>query len=271
LIPPLDLPGKESAMAGNLWISSGPRYPLPPDLVLGLALAILRVKSRSFQADARACTSRLRPPLFVLGREHLSAGGPGLITVNHYSSAGFKAWWMTLAISAVLPSPVHWIITNAWTSSSQLYSRTVTPLSRWLFRRVADVYGFTNMPPMPPAPSEAAQRAAAVRRVIRLARSQPGSLIGLSPEGADAQGGVLQPPPPGVGRFIRHLARLGYPILPVGIYENDGRLCLHFGPAYHLSDLVDQSPAELDRSVGCIAMERIALLLPERLRGAFGG
>jgi hypothetical protein len=76
------------------------------------------------------------------------------LTINHYARPGFHAWWLALALSAVVPTDVHWIMTAAWTYSDGFRARTVTPLSRWLFGRIAQVYGFTSMPPMPPDPKD---------------------------------------------------------------------------------------------------------------------
>jgi hypothetical protein len=232
-------------------------------------LAALRLQERSFRADARTWVEALCPPLQVWGHEHIPSSGPALLTVNHYSRPGFHAWWITLAISAAVPAEVHWVMTAAWTFTGQPIARPLTPLSRWFFRRIAFVYHFTPMPPMPPSPSETEARAQAVRRVLNYARTTAQPLIGLSPEGQDMAGGRLGWPPPGVGRFVSHLARLGYPIVPVGVYEDGDRLCLRFGPAYHLALPFQLDAAERDRRASLLVMQAIARQLPPHLHGAF--
>lgn len=211
----------------------------------------------------------LQPPLQVIGAEQFPSNGPYLLTTNHYTRPGLGAWWLALAASAALPVEVHWIVTEAWTYPDALRSRLFTPLTRWAFRRVAAVYGFTSMPPMPPRPADTLARARAVRQVLAYARRTPQAVIGLAPEGGDSPGAVLAAPPPGVGRFISHLAELGLPLLPLGVYEADGRLYLHFGPACPLELPSHVAPHELDRQVSQQVMRHIAALLPPHLRGDF--
>ena len=210
-----------------------------------------------------AVRSRLQPPLKIYGVENIPASGPCLVTTNHYTRPGLRAWWLALAISAVVPAEIHWLITSAWTYPDRLRSATITPVSRWVLTRLARVYGFTNMPPMPPDPSEVLRRAQAVRRVLKLARQSERPLIGLAPEGGDfAAPGRLAEPPPGVGRFVSHLFALGLEISPVGIFEEADCLCLRFGPRYRLKALPGLAASARDRCTSQQVMERIAELIP---------
>lgn len=245
------------------------RYPLPPQVIIPLVADLLRQKRRDFRQDARLCVSKLRPPLEVAGEGNIPLQGPYLLTVNHYSSPTFHAGWVALATSALIPDPVHWVITAAWTSPNPFYTCIITPLSRWLFRRVAQVYGFTNMPPMPPRPGEEAERAKAVLQVLSAAHKFPAVIIGLAPEGRDSPGGVLACPPPGAGRFMVQLAKIGFSILPAGIFESDGTLCLRFGPVYLLPAVRGLNPEALDRLAAGQVMRKIASLLPEHLQGVY--
>jgi hypothetical protein len=191
------------------------------------------------------------------------------VTVNHYARPGFRAWWIALGISALLPFEVHWVITAAWTYPDALRAHTLTPVTRWLLHRIAKTYGFTTMPPMPPDPSEAQARAEAVRCILGYVRRNPCSVIGLAPEGMDMTGGRLSMPPPGVGRFIAHLVELGSPLLPVGAFEEGDRFCLQFGPLYCLENPPIMNREEQDQLTSHAVMLRIARLLPRDLRGAF--
>lgn len=198
-----------------------------------LAWTVLRGGRRSFRADALAAMAGLRPPLKVIGQAQVP--GPCVITINHYTRPGFQAWWLALALSALLPVEVHWVVTAAWRYPDRLRSGTITPLSRWVIRRSSAVYGFTPMPPMPPRPDEVALRAKAVRQILRYAREAVCPVIGLAPEGGDfAPPGQVAQLPPGVGRMMLHLAHLGLAVLPVGAYETEDQFCLNFGPSYHL-------------------------------------
>jgi hypothetical protein len=125
-------------------------------------------------------------------------------------------------------------MTAAWTfPQSKWKAQVLTPVTRWVFNRLARVYGFVTMPPMPPAPDEVEARAAAVLRTIRLARrvTPQGGMVGLAPEGMDTPG-KLGGPPQGAGTFIALLVEAGLPVLPVGVTEREGRLRLSFGQLF---------------------------------------
>jgi hypothetical protein len=137
---------------------------------------------------------------------------------------------------------------------------------------MAHVYGFTSMPPMPPALQDIEERARAVRQVLEYARRVEYPVIGLAPEGRDApheQPGVLIEPPPGVGRFVLQLARLGLSISPVGVYEEAGNLCIRFGKLYELEIPQGNSAEQRDWQASQAIMLRIAALLPLELRGNY--
>jgi hypothetical protein len=128
------------------------------------------------------------------------------------------------------------------------------------------------MPPMPPSSTEVEARAQAVRRILEYARRNANPVIGLAPEGRDApidQPGVLVEPPPGLGRFVLQLTRLGMPISPVGLFEADGRLFIRFGTAYELENMAGLTSEERDRQASGEVMVRIANLLPPGLRGVY--
>ncbi len=181
------------------------------------------------------------------------------MTTNHYTRPGLRAWWLALAVSAAVPAEIHWLITSAWTYPDRLRSTTITPVSRWVLARLARIYGFTNMPPMPPDPQDVLKRAEAVRRVLKAARQSERPLIGLAPEGGDfATPGRLTDPPPGAGRFILHLCALGLEIAPVGIFEEADCLCLRFGPRYRPDALPGLPASARDRTASQQVMQRIA-------------
>ena len=249
-----------------------PTYPLPWQILPGLAADLLLGRRRSLRADAVACVARLTPSLQVLGEEFIPRGGPCLLTVNHYTRPGLPAWWLVLAASACVPAEIHWTMTSAWTYPDALRARLVTPLTRIFFQRIAKMYGFTSMPPMPPDPREVERRAKAVRQVLEYARQAESPMIGLAPEGRDApkdQPGALVEPPSGVGRFVLQLTRLGLSICPVGVFESDGRLCIRFGQAYGLEFQPGMKAEERDRLVRRQVMMRIANLLPPGLHGVY--
>lgn len=244
-------------------------YRLPLSIFPALALDLLARRRRGFKADADACLRGLRPPLRVLGEENIPALGPCVVTVNHYHRSGFSAEWLALAISACVPREMHWIMTAEWTAPGKWYEPLKGAWSRWLLNVLANVYGFTTMPPMPPRKGDVGARARSVKKVLALMRAHPDTVLGLAPEGADQIDGRLSVPPPGVGRFGLLLAGLGAEFVPVGAYEADGAFCLHFGPSYYLSLQSGSSKEEIDARAAISIMERIAVLLPEAQRGDF--
>jgi hypothetical protein len=76
-------------------------------------------------------------------------------------------------------------------------------------------------------------------------------------------------PPSGAGRFMLQLAGKGLKVIPVGVWEQDGSLCVNFGSAYTSAVPVDIPADEKDREAAKTVMEKIALLLPSHLRGEF--
>ncbi len=201
----------------------------------------------------------------------LSGDGPHsleqgvLITVNHYSAADFHAWWFVIPISAVFPAEIHWVVTAGWRDSGWL-----TPVTRWAFPRGAKLLGFSAMPPIPPDPAETEQRAMVVREVLSYTRHTHQPVVGMAPEGGDQPGGILGKLPAGVGRFIYLICQSCPSILPVGVWKAQGRIHLNFGIPYRLEISSGLAPDKLDHQVGQIVMQRIAVLLPENLRGEYG-
>ena len=245
------------------------KYPRPWNLVPGLAAAMIARRQRSFRRDAQAAVRLLQPPLRVCGQEHIPNRGPFLLTINHYGRPGFMAWWLTFALSASLPTEVHWVMTGAWVLPGHWYETLVRDLTTWLFRQIARVYGFTNMAPVAPFSNEVEDRARSVRRVLAYVRQTPQPVIGLAPEGRDFPDAVLGPSPSGLGRFVARLAPACQVILPAGVFEQGEHLCVHFGTPYRLDLPTGLSPDALDRHISQVVMRAIARLVPEHLRGEY--
>lgn len=248
-----------------------PRYSYPSRLIFSLIRDWLLLRPRHFADDARACVARLKPPLRVLGAEYIPQRGPCVLTFNHYYRPGFHAWWLALAIAAVVPADIHFVMTAELTFPGRWYARLGMLLSRFVLARAARMYDFTTMPPMPPRQREVEARAESVRKVLEVARREKGVILGLAPEGGDAPDGVLTPPASGLGRFCLLLSAAGLKYTPVGAYEEDGEFCLRFGSAYELRVPHGLSSDEKDEVAATIIMNNIAKLLPLRLQGEFRG
>ena len=247
-----------------------PSYSYPPFGFLRLAPNVFFGGHRSFRRDGQMCMERLMPPLRVLGQDNIPVGGPCLITFNHYYRPGFNAWWMALALAAAVPVDIHFTMTGELTWPGKWYAPIGQVGSRWLLHRFSRIYSFTSMPPMPPREKDVAERARSVRAALGFARQHPLAVVGLAPEGGDQPGGVLNWPASGAGRFILLLTKQGFPVQPVGVFEENGEFCLHFGPEYRLQVIETLSPDEKDHAAAQSVMSAIAVLLPARLRGEFG-
>lgn len=246
-----------------------PRYPFPWKIGFQLLRDAVLLRSRSALADSIACVGILDHQPRILNSINIPETGPCLLATNHYSRPGFHAWWIALGINAVIPVEVHWLMTAAWTFPESRLLQTFTPLTYWLFDRVARVYGFTTTAPMPPDPNQVEERARSVRKVLKFARESARPVIAIAPEGRDDPDGILGPPPAGMGRFIHQLAKHCQRIVPVGVYEDDRGLCICFGPAFELDPQPALSADLLDRRISGQVMRAIARQLPAGLRGEY--
>jgi 1-acyl-sn-glycerol-3-phosphate acyltransferase len=249
--------------------------PYPSSLVVGLFFKILfsslAGRKRSFRRDAQQVVKHFVRPVKVLGQEYIPSSGPCLLTLNHFHRPGMEGYWLAMGISALVPCDIRWIMTSAWTFTGQSRGMVMIkkPVVRWFIGRIAHLYDFLRMPPVPPDPADAQERALAVRQVIQYARQATSPVIGLAPEGGDIYNIKMGWPPPGAGRFILHLNRLGMPVVPIGINEVDGALCYRFGPAYSLEIPPDLPVQEQDTLAIRQVMGAIAALLPEEMWGDF--
>lgn len=246
-----------------------PKYSYPPGLFARVARDIVLLRTRDFHKDAQACIANLQLPLQVLGQQNIPGHGPCVLTINHYHRPGFGAQWLALAVSAIIPVHVHWVITGEFMD----WGRSLGPIgsiaSRILLKRIAYIYNFTTMPPMPPRPNDVERRAASVRAVLAYVRAAKDPVLGLAPEGYDYPLGILSRPARGVGRLGLLLSKSGMRFIPVGAYEADGMFHLHFGERYELKVSGHLSAEEKDQHAIQLIIKRIACLLPLHLRGEF--
>jgi 1-acyl-sn-glycerol-3-phosphate acyltransferase len=232
-------------------------------LIAAVAIASLSKRRRSFQHDARLWAKDLQ--VEVRSAEHLPNRGPAVVVMNHFHRPGFQAWWFALAIAAYAPLEMHWVMTAAWTDDGTPGAAWRARVSTVLLPRLAKVYGFTSMPPMPPRPHEIRARAWAVRDLLRIARTQSPPVIAIAPEGQDTPTGALMQPHPGVGRLLALLGETGATFHPVGVYETE-RLVLSCGRPFALENFPRTGR---DQAAAALVMRHIAELLPPFLQGDF--
>jgi len=182
-----------------------PQYRIPLPFLLKFIPSFILKKQRSFRADAKMVIAGVIPQPTISGFENLPNRGPLLILHNHYSRSGSFIIWAAFAISSSLSMESCWMMTRAWTAPGTWYGGIQKFLTSAVYRRIAKMYGFISMPPMPPDPRDTLERAIGVRTLMQIARRKENIAICLAPEGRDFPGGRLGWPPPGSGRLIHQL------------------------------------------------------------------
>jgi 1-acyl-sn-glycerol-3-phosphate acyltransferase len=238
---------------------SSPKYHFPFHLACGILGSLFLKTSRTLQRDATIFVRRYYSRIEIIGIENIPRSGPALVTMNHYAREGFSIVWAVLTISAKLPKNQLWLMTNTWTSRENGLDILRTIITKYLFKRIADIYGLITTPAMPPVESEIVERALSIRRVIQHVKNHPSTIVCLAPEGRDYPFSILGQPPPGTGKFVYQLANYLEKVIPVGVYEKCDKLIINFGPAYQLSKISDHDDEKISR----IVMERIRMQLPD--------
>lgn len=238
-------------------------YPFPWDLFLALARD-LPAGRRSLRADSARLLERIDPPPAVTGVERVPCTGAVVIAANHYQRRGLWIGWPGVVATVAVAGrrtediPVHWLATGGLRLFQAADRGPVVPGTRWIFRRVASIYGMTPLPPDRPV-----ARAHALRSWLR--HAEHGHVLGLFPEGLAGRHAGLRRPEQGFPRLCRILADRSVPVVPLGCYEHRRVLHLDFGQA--LPARPELSAEEQSDRI----MYAIAALLPCELRGAYGG
>ena len=244
-------------------------YRFRASLILRFIWAVLRGRTRNLAADVEASLMAARPKPQALNDQHIPAEGAFVLVANHYERPGLKVFWGGMLASHAVAHrrtsqrSLRWLMTSEW------YNFRLGPLPvpvwvlRWLFRRIAQVYGLVIVPR---AAERGVGRAAALRTILNVLRGS-GDAIGLFPE-AIGTGQLIQPMP-GVGSFLLSLSNRGIPILPVGIFEQEGGLIASFGPPFSIQVPRSVEKGERERLASEQVMVAIGRLLPRELWGVY--
>jgi len=243
---------------------SYPQYHFPNRLSIDIFYAFVFGKHRSIKQDAVRAIKGIIPPVHIIGMENIPSSGPALITMNHYARSGFSIAWSALAVAAQLSENQAWLMTSAWTKRKFGLDTICTAVSKYVFSRLAKMYGAVTTPPFPPIPDEQYERSVSIRKLFRLLRTDPASILCIAPEGQNFNEGELGIPAAGTGKLIFQLEKQLGVIIPVGIWECFGRLVINFGTAYDFDKRTFGSG--LDNEVSSLVMNKIAYLLPNKSR-----
>jgi len=246
---------------------SSPNYEFPRLPLIGFGLDLLLGRPRSFLKDSRRVMAANPYRRQAQGLENVPSEGPFVLVTNHYTRRGLRAYhfamFITTAIAQRRPlSPaICWVITSEW------YGYHVGPipipvwLIRWVFRRVAKVYGLVVMPRQA---SRGVGRAAVLRHIARIAQRES---IGLMPEAGGS--GILREPLEGSGLFLQALSERGLPLVPTGVWEEDDTLMISFGEPFALSVAKEGPRQEQDRQAREQVMVAVGRLLPPAYWGYY--
>ena len=244
-------------------------YRLRISVILRFIWAVLRGQTRILAADVEATLMAARPKPQALNEQHIPAEGAFVLVGNHYERPGLKVFWGGMLVSRTVAQrrtsreSLRWLMTSEWQNFRLGPLPVPVWVFRWLFRRIARVYGLVIIP----RPTErAVGRAAALRTILNVLRDGE-EAIGLFPEGMGT--GQLIEPMPGVGSFLLSLSSRGIPLLPVGIFEEGGRLIASFGPPFSIQVPRGVEKGERERLASQQVMVAIGRLLPRELWGAY--
>lgn len=207
------------------------RYPVPWDLVAGLAPHMARGTVQSVDEFSAAVVARMHPVPAVCGWPHLPDDPRFVIAANHFQRKGL---WILHAASVLTQivrerygpgdPPVRWIATANFPRIQFI---------RWKMRNPGDlllphVARVLQCWPVAFHGADPRFTGASLTRLLRAARhlERP---IGIFPEGVTGTADRPSPALPGAGRLLRQFAKLGIPVLPVGISEQ-GRFVIKIGP-----------------------------------------
>jgi len=244
-------------------------YRLRISVILRFIWAVLRGRTRNLAADVEATLMAARPKPQALNDQHIPTEGAFVLVGNHYERPGLKVFWGGMLVSRAVAQrrtsqeSLRWLMTSEWQNFRLGPLPVPVWVFRWLFRRIARVYGLVIIPR---AAERAVGRAAALRTILNVLRDGE-EAIGLFPEGMGT--GQLIEPMPGVGSFLLSLSNRGIPLLPVGIFEEGGRLIASFGPPFSIQVPRGVEKGERERLASQQVMVAIGRLLPRELWGVY--
>ena len=249
-----------------------------PSLVLGAAYSLLSGSPRSLAMDAAEVVDTMDPPPRFENLEAIPATDPFLLVANHFQSPRWWIGWVALAITDAVARArragnrdLHWAIISEWRWLEISGLWIPNPLTSLLFPRACRVWGQIAMPARP---SDVAGRARALRQMLEwlgLREGRSGAFpepVGLFPEGRATSS--LEEARPGTGSFLHRVSRMGVPLMPVGVrQEEDGALVAAFGAPYRLGDPPVDRGEDLDDWARRRVMVSVARLLPREMWGAY--
>jgi 1-acyl-sn-glycerol-3-phosphate acyltransferase len=246
-----------------------PEYRVPLPTLISISVSVLLGRRRSFVRDAistmRANHNR---PRRVEGIDNVPRQGPFIVVMNHLSRRGLRPFTCGMALAEAVASvrpnaaEIHWAFTSEYVDLRIGPVTIPVRLLRWIFGRVARIYGLVTIARREPL---VMGRATALRQLARLVAHEP---IGLTPEGLESNG-VLIRPQPGTGLFLASVEGHRAPLLPVGLSEDGDTLVVRIGAPFRIDLPRGVGRGEQDRLASDQVMLAIGRLLPTAYWGAY--
>jgi chlorobactene glucosyltransferase len=240
--------------------------------VIEMALAILMEKPRSIIEDSALSVRHFPKTPCVAGVEHIPAKGSFVLVANHYQRLDLWIGWSgTLLIDAIARK--RDIVVHVVTTDRVRVGRFTLPGTPWLIKRVVAVWDLVPVTPPAVAYQKTDGQQYTLLRLLRLLKRKDGrdACLILMPEGDEGSAFGLIEALPGIGRALAAFSARQLPIVPVAVWDEDGRLFANFGEPFSFPIPATETAREaVDTSGRQMVMEQIAALLPPALRGKYG-
>ncbi len=247
-------------------------YDLPNSMMARALFAFFTRRRRNTWRDATTLVNGMDPQPVVQGISNVPQSGPFVIMPNHYERKD-KVWvgWGAMVITAAIARErdvrnvpmIRWVMTDTWADCFIGPIHVSPGLLGWVLQGFSDVYGIIRMPAhdLPDHDARRAQSGMALRQMLKAL--DKGQIVAVHPEAGGFE--TMIEPKPGAGRVLSAFDRRGVPIIPVGVFEQDGRLTVRFGSRMEQGTLARLD----DATAGRTAMTTIAALVPPANRGCY--
>jgi len=253
-------------------IVAEPSYDLPLPMITKAIWAFVFKQERSVWRDTTALVERQSISAVIVDTGNLPAEGPFVLIPNHYERKD-AVWvgWGAIAMSAEIArtrsraavSKLHWVMTDTW-ADCYIGPFHVSPkYLGWVLKGFGNVYGIIRMPAhdLPNHDFQRPRSASALHEIFNAL--DRGECIAVHPEAGGFE--TLIQPPRGAGRVLACFDRRHVPVVPVGVFEENGHLTIRFGAPLAPGAFLGLS----DVDAADTAMLAICSLVPERTRGVY--